>query len=70
MVALLDTACRVGEVLSLQWRNVSLERRELVIEAVRIAWEKARVAICRDHHSARLSRGRLRAAACADRPRA
>jgi len=30
---LLDTACRPGEILSLQWRDVSLARRELVIRA-------------------------------------
>ncbi len=35
VVALLDTACRVGEVLSLQWKNVNLLRKELVIEAAK-----------------------------------
>ena len=35
VIALLDTACRVGEILTLQWKNVNLERRELVIEAVK-----------------------------------
>ncbi len=29
--ALLDTACRLGEVLSLQWRDVNLEKREITI---------------------------------------
>jgi integrase len=43
IVALLDTACRVGEILSLQWRNVSLERRELVIEAVKSKTRTARI---------------------------
>jgi integrase len=43
IVALLDTACRVGEILSLQWKNVSLERRELVIEAVKAKTRTARV---------------------------
>jgi integrase len=37
VVALLETACRVGEILQLQWKDVSLERRELIIRA-----EKAR----------------------------
>ena len=35
LVALLDTACRVGEILSLQWKDVNLERREILIEAVK-----------------------------------
>ncbi|HUE88369.1 MAG TPA: site-specific integrase [Vicinamibacterales bacterium] len=43
IVALLDTACRVGEILSLQWRNVSLERRELMIEAVKSKTRTARI---------------------------
>jgi integrase len=33
IVALLDTAARPGEILSLQWRDVSLERHELVFRA-------------------------------------
>ena len=33
VVALLDTAARPGEILSLQWRDVSLERHELVFRA-------------------------------------
>ena len=33
LIALLDTAARPGEILSLQWKDVSLERRELVIRA-------------------------------------
>ena len=35
IVALLETACRVGEILSLQWGDVSMERRELVIRATK-----------------------------------
>lgn len=35
IVALLDTACRPGEILNLQWRDVSLERREFVVQAVK-----------------------------------
>jgi len=31
LIALLDTAARLGEVLSLQWKDVNLDRRELVI---------------------------------------
>jgi integrase len=30
---MLDTACRPGEILSLQWCDVSLDRRELTIRA-------------------------------------
>jgi integrase len=33
IVAMLDTACRPGEILSLQWVDVSLTRRELTIRA-------------------------------------
>jgi integrase len=33
LIALLDTAARLGEILSLQWKDVNLERRELVIRA-------------------------------------
>lgn len=33
LIALLDSACRLGEILSLQWRSVSFERQELAIEA-------------------------------------
>jgi integrase len=43
LTALLDTACRVGEVLSLQWKNVNLERRELIIEAVKSKTRTARI---------------------------
>jgi integrase len=43
IVALLDTACRVGEILSLQWRNVNLEQRELLIEAVKSKTRTARI---------------------------
>jgi Phage integrase family len=32
IIAMLDTACRLGELLSLQWKNVNLKRRELLIE--------------------------------------
>jgi integrase len=33
IVALLETACRVGEILHLQWKDVSLDRRELIVRA-------------------------------------
>jgi integrase len=33
IVALLETACRVGEILDLQWGDVALDRRELTIRA-------------------------------------
>ena len=35
ITALLDAACRPGEILNLQWRDVSLERREFVVQAVK-----------------------------------
>jgi integrase len=40
---MLDTACRPGEILSLQWKNVSLERREVLIEAVKVKTRTARI---------------------------
>lgn len=36
IIAMLDTGCRPGEILSLQWREVHLDRRELVI----LAWKE------------------------------
>jgi integrase len=33
IIAMLDTPCRPGEILSLEWRDVSLQRRELTIRA-------------------------------------
>jgi integrase len=33
VVAMLDTACRPGELLSLQWRDVNLARKELTVRA-------------------------------------
>jgi integrase len=33
IVAMLETACRPGEILSLQWKDVSLERSEIIITA-------------------------------------
>lgn len=41
IIAILDTACRPGEILSLQWRDVNLERRELTVQAVK---SKTRIA--------------------------
>jgi integrase len=43
IIALLDTACRLGEILSLQWRNVNLDRRELTIEAMKSKTRTARI---------------------------
>jgi integrase len=33
IICALETGCRVGEVLSLQWREVSLKRREILLRA-------------------------------------
>ena len=33
VTALLDTACRLGEILSLQWQDVNLDKREITIRA-------------------------------------
>jgi integrase len=43
VTALLDTACRLGEILSLQWRDVDLERRELTIRAEKTKTRTARI---------------------------
>src|SRR5437016_4650478 len=43
IIALLDTACRLGELLSLQWRDVNLERRELTIRALNAKTREARI---------------------------
>ncbi len=43
ITAMLDTACRPGEILSLQWRDVSLERRELTIRAEKEKTRRERI---------------------------
>jgi integrase len=43
VTAMLDTACRPGEILSLQWRDVSLERRELTIRAEKEKTRRERI---------------------------
>lgn len=42
IIALLDTACRPGEILSLQWKDVNLERKEIVIRAEKSKTRTAR----------------------------
>jgi integrase len=43
ITAMLDTACRPGEILSLQWRDVSFERRELTIRAEKEKTRRERI---------------------------
>lgn len=43
IIALLDTACRPGEILSLQWKDVNLERKELTIQAVKSKTSTSRI---------------------------
>jgi integrase len=43
ITALLDTACRLGEILSLQWRDVSLDRHEMTIRAHKAKTRTARL---------------------------
>lgn len=43
IIAMLDTGCRPGEILSLQWRDVNLERREMTIEAVKAKTRTTRI---------------------------
>jgi integrase len=43
ITAMLDTACRPGEILSLQWRDVSLDRQELTIRAEKEKTRRERI---------------------------
>ena len=43
VTALLETACRPGEILSLQWRDVSLERDEILIRAEKAKTRSPRI---------------------------
>ena len=43
IIGMLDTACRPGEILSLQWKDVNLERKELTIQAAKSKTRTARV---------------------------
>jgi integrase len=42
LTAMLETCCRPGEILSLQWRDVDLEPRELTIRAEKAKTRRAR----------------------------
>ncbi len=42
IIALLETACRPGEILSLQWKDVSLERNEIIVRAEKAKTRTAR----------------------------
>ncbi len=43
IIAMLDTACRPGEILSLQWADVSLTRREITIRAEKEKTRRERI---------------------------
>jgi integrase len=43
IIALLETACRPGEILSLQWKDVSLERNEIIVRAEKAKTRTARI---------------------------
>jgi integrase/recombinase XerD len=43
ITAMLDTACRPGEILSLQWRDVSMARQELTIRAEKEKTRRERI---------------------------
>ena len=43
VIAILDTGCRPGEILSLQWEDLNLERRELTVQAVKSKTRTARM---------------------------
>ena len=42
LIAMLETCCRPGEILSLQWRDVDLKARELTIRAEKAKTRRAR----------------------------
>jgi integrase len=42
LIAMLETCCRPGEILSLQWRDVDLEARELTVQAAKAKTRRAR----------------------------
>ncbi len=42
LIAMLETCCRPGEILSLQWRDVDLESRELTIRAEKAKTRRSR----------------------------
>ena len=42
LVAMLDTCCRPGEILSLQWGDVDMASRELVVHAEKAKTRRAR----------------------------
>jgi integrase len=43
VIAMLDTGCRPGEILSMQWKDVNLGRKELTIQAVKAKTRTARI---------------------------
>ena len=43
IIAMLDTCCRPGELLSLQWKDLNLERREMTIRRTNAKTRKARL---------------------------
>jgi integrase len=43
IIAMLDTACRPGEILSVQWKDVNLPRKEMVIRAEKSKTRTARL---------------------------
>jgi integrase len=43
IIAALETCCREGELLSLQWSDVSLDRRELFLRAAKTKDREDRV---------------------------
>lgn len=43
IIAMLETACRPGEILALQWQDVSLDRKEFVVRAEKSKTRSARL---------------------------
>jgi len=55
IIAALETGCRKGELLSLTWRDVNLDRREMVIRAERTKTKTGRVVPISDRLAAVLA---------------
>jgi integrase len=59
LTAMLETCCRPGEILSLQWRDVDLDTRELTIRAEKAKTRRARRLPISSRRMAVLEMGRV-----------
>lgn len=64
-----NTGCRRGELLSLEWKRVNLKEKLVLLEANHTKGRRRRsIPLNREAHQAMLSRARFRAAFCPDSP--